>query len=573
MSLNSSTYFHDNKISDPNNLKNDNNKESEPKYSQRGYNDLPMTKTSNISYTSHFLSNLNSIDNWDLPYYNTNNNKYNSPSLSISSRRKVSVDVVSILPLKVIDFDGGDHGTAYSIENLISPFNNVYCARKNHCTAVFAIQSRFPMVKEINIVSPPQSNYTSPVQNVAIFMSMFYDESLIKRANEYIEKSPIASLFKSSEESTPSYRSSSNTTPAISRSQSALNFQAYLTQMLEEGTFLREEEDESDSSSTTLNIPAFSQELTMEQQLMENFNLFQKELDPKFGKVRRPSNADNQRETLLPNNNNQRRENTVTARYHLCHPSYNCDPQTYTQTINLAPQQLRVRNQQKQQQQLRNGRSYRNSCRYNGMKSFRETELANRYSNKQEERRARIRRLRDGQLQIQNSNNINNGSVSGEEESQENTDNTNEEEEKEEEEISDLEPDSYLYSEPEIESEDDDEESDSEYIHNLSGPTNSNDTNEYMNSYKIRTRVSESKWESEGPLEPIALATIPTISNTKDTGGYCYRHLRVRFSEPVLAKYLIVKFSNISTRGDTNVDIESLTVHGIESDAPSIEMI
>lgn len=113
---------------------------------------------------------------------------------SAKTQDHVETQVVSVLPLKVLEYTGGEFNEDYSVSNIVSKYDNVYCANRNHCTVVFAIESRLPMITEINVVAPPHNRYTSPVQHIAIFLSMAED-CLVERTNQYITQSPIAHIF------------------------------------------------------------------------------------------------------------------------------------------------------------------------------------------------------------------------------------------------------------------------------------------------------------------------------------------------------------------------------------------
>lgn len=434
-------------------------------FTYKPYNDLPATRAAAVSYTGHFLSSLDSLDC-------TNGSRPSTPAAARDGRGRLSVDVISQLPLRVVSYNGGDHGSAYAVSNLVSPHNNVYCARKNHCDVVLAVDSgssgpgaQCPMIKEINIVAPPQKSYTAPVQNVAVFVAMAYDAALVPRANEYIENSPVSPLFnaKAAAALTPRTYSTNSPLPGVPGAFNPLFntpwFNHYITQALggEEDTQQIPRDGALSGGSTRVhtgaNTPAQgrarvagaeSKEEEMERTMRENIALFERELGPSGNAARIQDMA-------------EPAEHVVATHYHLCNPKYKCDPLTLAQELDLAPRRLRVR-------------------------------------------RAAA-------------------------------------------------------------TEDDDEDADTRYCRGAE-----ENMDQPVDSYTVRTVVSETRWQSSGELRPIALATIPS-----GTGEY--RHLRIRFEEGVMGRYLVVKFSNTTTRGDANVDIESLTVHGVESEGHSFEMV
>jgi hypothetical protein len=106
----------------------------------------------------------------------------------------VQTEVIGTLPLRVIDTTGGEFDRNYSVSNIVSYYDNVYCSKQNHCTVVFAIEARAGLVQEINVVTPPHTGYTSPVQHIAVFVAMA-KEDLAQRVEEYFAQSPVQHLF------------------------------------------------------------------------------------------------------------------------------------------------------------------------------------------------------------------------------------------------------------------------------------------------------------------------------------------------------------------------------------------
>ncbi|KAF5102465.1 hypothetical protein D0Z00_000392 [Geotrichum galactomycetum] len=106
----------------------------------------------------------------------------------------VQTEVIGTLPLRVIDTTGGEIDCNYSVSNIVSYYDNVYCSKQNHCTVVFAIEARAGLVQEINVVTPPHTGYTSPVQHIAVFVAMV-KEGIAQRVEEYFAQSPVQHLF------------------------------------------------------------------------------------------------------------------------------------------------------------------------------------------------------------------------------------------------------------------------------------------------------------------------------------------------------------------------------------------
>lgn len=117
-----------------------------------------------------------------------------SQFVSAPSRNQVQTQTISVLPLRVVECTGGEFSAAHAVTNVVSKYDNVYCARRNHSTVVFAIDSQIGMITEINIVAPPPNRYSCPVQHIAIFPAMTQND-LVERTDEYLKASTISHLF------------------------------------------------------------------------------------------------------------------------------------------------------------------------------------------------------------------------------------------------------------------------------------------------------------------------------------------------------------------------------------------
>lgn len=117
-----------------------------------------------------------------------------SQFVSAPSRSQVQTQTISVLPLRVVECTGGEFSAAHAVTNVVSKYDNVYCARRNHSTVVFAIESHIGMITEINIVAPSPNRYSCPVQHVAIFPAMTRN-NLVERTDEYLKSSTISHLF------------------------------------------------------------------------------------------------------------------------------------------------------------------------------------------------------------------------------------------------------------------------------------------------------------------------------------------------------------------------------------------
>lgn len=294
-----------------------------------------------------------------------------------ATQTRIHSDVIGALPLRVIDTTGGDFDLNYSVSNIVSCYDNVYCAKKNHCTVVFAIEARAGLLQEINVVTPPHTGYTSPVQHIAVFVAM-YKDGLTQRVDKYFSHSPVRHLF-TPEDSSLAQRPTRDTT------------------------------------MHTAGYPA-----------LENWNLFARELAPR----------DEESESCV-------------ADYHLCYPSYRPDANNCGLVLDVGGRE-RVRSVTKLST---SGESCPGMGACDGPRSGRSS-----------------------------------GGM----------------------------------------------------------PTT---------SHSLIMVVPKSKWNRDGPLEPLALATIPRSSQ--------YRHVRIRFDHAVCGRYLAVRFSNSTVRGNSNVDIESFSVRGV----------
>lgn len=263
------------------------------------------------------------------------------------------------------------------------------------------------MITEINIVAPPHTNYTSPVQRVAIFLSM-REEGLVDRIDKYLEMSPIGHLFTRQRPTPPAER-------------------------------------ELVSAGAELARRKASERNTWE--------LYKSELAPEPG------------------------QDSTVARYHLCHPNYKPDPQTYAQVLDIGSLHMRLRT----------------------ISGPSDGGVSERFPNPSPSE--------DGPCDYSRENRF-----------------------------------AASFATPSLTTTDDGDYS----LSHTQGISSE--------SHVLLTHVSDNKWAATGPLEPIALATIPRSS--------VYRHMRIRFSDPIQGRFLAVRFSNESAQTAANVDIESFTVRG-----------
>lgn len=560
------------------------------KYSQRPYNDFPLTRAANVSYAGHFFASLNPIglhprsseDFWESPF----------PSAR-SSRSRVSVDVITKLPLSVMKYTGGDHGANYAIENMLHPDNSVYCAAYNHCSAILQVggsenYASLPLISEINIVAPPPAAYTSPVQNVAIFMAMDYSPDLVERSDQYLRDSEVGHLFQPAQKSSlstarNSMLQSAFTSYANSVAQTAVNSSSgsiyatptsqrrtgvntnelniSLQRILGERQALSSTESSSEASSTVgddeiLDTPALSRanasistqhdttehplavgassllqninrkKCVCEEDLLRNIVLFKEELDPRFGANSLPTTLLGDDSGSLDNQGLSdtftEKEEVVTVKYTLGAPKYRCDPFTSALELDHVERQLRLRNHEPAVSHRENFQRARGRQTPDD-----DIEMADVHSS------IHSRQGDSGEIEVTTTAGLHDAE--------------------------------YLFGDDL----DDFVTSDSDRfgIPSSAQPQRFAGPSYDIETYNIKTTLSNSKWATSGPLHPVALASIPSnnIGNK--------RHLNIKFSEGIMARYLVLKFSNIATKGTANVDIESVSVYGIESDGPCIESI
>lgn len=557
-------------------------------YYQRVRSNRFDARETDMSFTSNFLSSseLERSESLD------------SQGLSNS---QVSVHVESQLPLSVLKYTGGDHDSRYDISNLISSNNNAYCAEHNHCSVVvqvgggpsdkgFGSSPSLPLISEINIVSPPSLSYTSPVQNVAIFMAMDYTSDLIERSDEFINSSGVAHMFNTCDKSckmgTSSFRNglengfSNNTLHSATNINDSPSHETHVPRVLNsniEGAdmdttdlqnFIRrfvdqqeragsqvEQPHESYQRESLYSIPRASffgsnrhHSIRETKKYPELYNLhnsirlFENELDPKR-RVRKPR----QGPTIqpIPEVNSEldfildEKESTICVEYSLGEPKYRLDPTTSAQELDLAKRRLRLSRWKFSKQNLGKSSKKSNSGSQSSRNSIRNLwRTRNRQLSQLSQRSPD-----DGQVEVIPRPNFGDVSINNEMMSYSESE------------------DSGLSTDSESDEDLDDSIPDIQHQRYHSGISFD------IENYSINTSLSNTKWNTSGPLHPVAMASIP------NKGSGEKRHLNIKFSEGVMARYLVFKFSNTTTRGNANVDIESLTVHGVESTSPCIQMI
>ncbi|KAI1085659.1 hypothetical protein F5B20DRAFT_11557 [Whalleya microplaca] len=100
------------------------------------------------------------------------------------------------LTMELVSCDGGmysDDGQKYAAENILKNDQTVYCTEGPRCNIVLRHQGATVFTLKELIVKAPRSNFTSPVQEGMVFVSMTSDHLLTRTAQYQIQYSPSRS--------------------------------------------------------------------------------------------------------------------------------------------------------------------------------------------------------------------------------------------------------------------------------------------------------------------------------------------------------------------------------------------
>ncbi|KAI0017311.1 hypothetical protein F4780DRAFT_796459 [Xylariomycetidae sp. FL0641] len=100
------------------------------------------------------------------------------------------------LIMELVSCDGGiysDDGQKYAAENILKNDQTVYCTEGPRCNIVLRHQGGTPFTLKELIIKAPRSNFTSPVQEGMVFVSMTSDYLLTRTAQYQIQYSPSRS--------------------------------------------------------------------------------------------------------------------------------------------------------------------------------------------------------------------------------------------------------------------------------------------------------------------------------------------------------------------------------------------
>ncbi|KAJ9154983.1 Regulator of chromosome condensation (RCC1)-like protein [Pleurostoma richardsiae] len=93
------------------------------------------------------------------------------------------------LTMEIVSCDGGMYSdeSSYAAENILKNDNSVYCTKGNRCNIVLRHQGATVFSLKELVVKAPGSNYSSPVREGMVFVSMDSDELLARTAQYQIQ--------------------------------------------------------------------------------------------------------------------------------------------------------------------------------------------------------------------------------------------------------------------------------------------------------------------------------------------------------------------------------------------------
>ncbi|KAL2753594.1 hypothetical protein ACRALDRAFT_1077423 [Sodiomyces alcalophilus JCM 7366] len=97
------------------------------------------------------------------------------------------------LTMEIVSCDGGlfSNGSSYTYENILKNDKSVYCTKSSRCNIVLRHQGATCFVlKELIIKAPGSGNYSSPVREGMVFVSMDQDDRLTRTAQYQIQYAP-----------------------------------------------------------------------------------------------------------------------------------------------------------------------------------------------------------------------------------------------------------------------------------------------------------------------------------------------------------------------------------------------
>jgi len=98
------------------------------------------------------------------------------------------------LTMEIVSCDGGvlpDDGRRYAVENILKNDPTVYCTEGSRCNIVLRHQGATVFTLQELVIKAPRSNYTSPVQEGMVFVTMHSDHLLARTAQYQIQYADV----------------------------------------------------------------------------------------------------------------------------------------------------------------------------------------------------------------------------------------------------------------------------------------------------------------------------------------------------------------------------------------------
>ncbi|KAI2615465.1 hypothetical protein GGR54DRAFT_612638 [Hypoxylon sp. NC1633] len=110
------------------------------------------------------------------------------------------------LTMELVSCDGGiysDDGQKYAAENILKNDQTVYCTEGPRCNIILRHQGATVFTLKELVIKAPRSNFTAPVQEGMVFVSMTSDHLLVRTAQYQIQYSSAGSSRRSERETQP----------------------------------------------------------------------------------------------------------------------------------------------------------------------------------------------------------------------------------------------------------------------------------------------------------------------------------------------------------------------------------
>ncbi|OLN93898.1 hypothetical protein CCHL11_03447 [Colletotrichum chlorophyti] len=98
-----------------------------------------------------------------------------------------------LLKMEIVSCDGGlfDNTSSYAYDNILRDDRTVYCTQSNRCNIILQHQGATLFSLKELVIKAPASNYSSPVREGMVFVSMNQDEVLKRTAQYEIQYAPF----------------------------------------------------------------------------------------------------------------------------------------------------------------------------------------------------------------------------------------------------------------------------------------------------------------------------------------------------------------------------------------------